>query len=103
MAQKNKFNQQVDNAPFTPVGAHTANSALSAAVPLTAPAGADRIRVQAFTANLRYTLDGTTPTATLGFRLRLDIDPVEIRIPAGATLTVIQEALNGVLQYQWGS
>ncbi len=98
-----RYNHDVDIAAFDVVGAHQSNSTLSAAVALTPPAGATRLLIQAFGANVRYTLDGTAPTATVGFRLTADADPVLLLIGAGMTVTIIQEATGASIQYQWGT
>lgn len=44
-------------------------TALSAAVSLTVPAGADFALIQAVTQNVRWRDDGTAPTATVGMQL----------------------------------
>lgn len=85
---------------FYPVGAHTELSTAGSVVTLTRPTGADGIIMQNVgSATTLYTLDGSNPTATKGFRLaassqELRIDLVELSIKvwlvSGATL-----------QYQW--
>jgi hypothetical protein len=52
---------------------------LSSAVGLTIPAGATMAWVQAETSNVRYTLDGTTPTATGGLIMRATEPPIELQ------------------------
>lgn len=86
---------------LTPVGAHTGNASLSSAVTLTPPATATAILAQALTANVRYTLDGTTPTASVGFQLKAGDSPVLIDVAPGLTIKVIQEASGADLEYQW--
>lgn len=88
---------------FTPVGAHSDGATISSATVLTAPAGANRLLIQALTQNVRYTLDGTTPTATKGFQLKAGDPPVLIPFRAGIVITVIEETATADLQYQWGS
>lgn len=90
-------------ALFTPVGAHQDGTAISSATPLVAPAGATKLLIQALTQNARYTLDGTTPTASKGFQLKAGDPPVLIPYRAGTTITVIEETATADLQFQWGS
>lgn len=85
-----------------PVGTHTSNGTLGSAVTLNKPAGANAIIIQTTGQNVRYTLDGTAPTTTLGFLLIADQAPV--RMPVGGTaVKVIQVAATAIIQYQWVS
>ncbi|MFN3652351.1 MAG: hypothetical protein ACK47B_22475 [Armatimonadota bacterium] len=88
--------------PLAPVGAHSDGLAISAAQTLAPPAGASRLLIQALGQNVRYTLDGTTPTASAGFQLRAGDPPVLIPIGSGTVVKVIEEAATADLQYQWG-
>lgn len=93
----------VSDAPFTPLGAHTQVANLASAVTLTPPARARNIVVQAFGANVRYTLDvdtTTVPTATKGFVITAGSDPVII--PIRSNIRFIQEGAGASLEYQWG-
>src|SRR5262245_23468178 len=86
---------------YNPVGAHTTNSSLSSAVTLTVPMGAAQILVmQAFGQAIRYTLDGTVPTASTGFRLAAGESDV-IPVSADTTIKVIEETASASVQYQW--
>lgn len=87
---------------FIPVGAHKSDRVISAAQTLTPPAGADRIALAASGQDVRFTLDGTAPTATNGFPLVAGAAAVVIVLPVGATLKVIQAAATATLQEQWG-
>jgi hypothetical protein len=90
---------------FYPVGAHVENGSLGSAVELTPPSNATRIMMQAFTQNVRFTLDGSTPDANTGFQLKAADPPIVIPVnpgTAGPHIQVIQEAATAVLQYQWG-
>lgn len=61
-----------------------AAAALASAQTLTLPAGTDRAWLQADTANIRYTLDGTTPTSVLGMILVSGAHrPLEISLAGG--------------------
>lgn len=94
----------LNNNAIAPIGAHTTNSSLSAAVTLTQPAGANRILLQAFTQNVRFlfteTTDTTVPTASIGFRL-LAGERIDLSVPTGTLLKVIEEAASASIQYQW--
>lgn len=87
---------------YAPVGAHSHGATITVATTLTKPAGASKIIMQALTQNVRFTLDGTTPTAAIGFQLLAGGAPFIIEVP-GASLKVIQEAATASLQYQWVS
>lgn len=88
---------------FNPIGAHTQNSSLSTVQTLTPPASANKLLVQAFVQNVRYTLDGTDPTASLGFQLKADDPPIVIPIGIGTTVKAIEEAATATLDFQWGN
>lgn len=93
---------------YEPVGVHTTNSSLASAVTLTRPSlssypNANQIRllqIQAFSQNVRYTLDGTTPTASVGFQL-LAGQVATFGIDPATVVSVIQEAASASVQYQW--
>lgn len=88
---------------FNPVGSHTTNSSLSSAVTLTPPTGATKLLIQAFTQNIRITLDGTTPTASTGFQIVAADPPLMIPVGSGMSIKVIQETASASIQYQWAS
>lgn len=96
---------QTQLAPFDQVGDHTRNATLNVAVDLNAvrPSFADKIIIQAETQNVRYTLDGTAPTATVGFLLLTTEPPVMITVSDATILQVIEAAAGGVIQYIWGT
>lgn len=90
---------------FKPLGAHSDGLAIATAqelAPGTVAPGATKLVIQVLTQNARYTLDGTTPQAALGFQLKAGDPPVMISYVAGVTVTVIEEAATADLQYQWG-
>ena len=96
--------QALNNNAIAPVGAHTTNSSLSAAVTLTQPYGANRILLQAFTQNVRLLFTEATstdvPTATKGFRL-LAGERIDLSVSTGVLLKVIEETASASIQYQW--
>lgn len=93
---------QLDN-PLRPVGAHSSGATISNATVITIPSGARYIRLQALTQNVRYTLDGTTPTTSVGFQLKAGDPPISLWVETGVALTVIQESATASLQYQFYS
>lgn len=90
---------------FTPVGSHVAGTVISSAVTITTtqPAASSKLLIQAITQNIRYTLDGTTPTASVGFQLKAGDPPVLIPVRSGMAIKVIEETATGSIQYQWGN
>ncbi len=95
---------KVDDSSLDIVGTHGTNASLASAVTLTPPAGADRIQIQVqggVDKIVRYTLDGTTPTASVGFQMYAG-DLYRIQIGTGMTLKIIQETTGTSVAYQWG-
>ncbi len=93
-----------DRQTLTPVASgFTSGRNISAATTLTPPSGATKLLVQTITQNIRYTIDGTSPTASLGFQLRAGDPPIVIPVWPGTTIKVIQEAATAVLTEQWCS
>lgn len=86
---------------FDPIGSHVDGTLIVSSTTLTPEDGATKLLIQALDQNVRITLDGTTPTASKGFRLKAGDAPVMIWI-AQATVKVIEEAASADLQYQWG-
>jgi hypothetical protein len=87
---------------FHPIGAHVDGSTISSVTLLTVPTGATKIRIQALTQNVRYTLDGSLPSTTRGFQLASGAAPIVILVDGNTSIKVIQEAATADLQYQWG-
>jgi hypothetical protein len=96
--------QSLNNNAIAPVGAHTTNSSLSSVVTLTQPLGASRILLQAFAQNVRFlfteTTNTTVPTASVGFRL-LAGERIDLSVPTGTLLKVVEETASASIQYQW--
>lgn len=91
-----------DTFEFSPVGNHSDGATISSATILAIPARATKLLIQTIGQNVRYTLDGTTPTASKGFQLAIGQAPILIPLGTGTIITVIQEAATADLQYQWG-
>jgi hypothetical protein len=88
---------------FKPIGAHVNDTDISSADALSPASGATKLMIQASDADVRFTLDGTTPTAAVGFTLVAGLGPVIILLEAGVTVTVIEEGTGAILDYQWGN
>ena len=91
----------MDMLRFDPIGSHADGTDISSAATLTPADGATKLLIQALDQNVRLTLDGTTPTASKGFKLVAGNAPVMIWT-AGATVKVIEEAATADIEYQWG-
>ena len=92
-----------DTFEFNPVGSHSDGLDISSAQTLSAPASATKVLMQTIGQNVRYTLDGTTPTPTVGFRMVSGDPPILIPLGLNTVLKVIQESATADLQYQWGA
>ncbi len=86
---------------FVPYGAHTSRADLATAQTITVPAGAEFMMMQALTQNVRFRLDKTSPTASVGFQLAAG-DTIMLPVAPGDEVRVIQEAATASLQYQFG-
>ena len=67
----NESNDFVDDRAFSfvPTGAHQDGTDYSSAATVTIPAGAKKMMIQTTDQDIRFTLDGTTPTTSKGFKL----------------------------------
>lgn len=66
------------------------------------PKNAVCIVVQAITQNIRFTLDGVTPTATVGFQLVASATPIRIDLNERITFKCAYESSGAILQYEIG-
>ena len=87
---------------FDPVGSHLQDTTIAAATTLSAPPGANKLLIQAFGANVRYTLDGVDPTATFGFQLKADDPPIVIPFGPTTIVKVIEETTTATVDFQFG-
>jgi hypothetical protein len=95
----------VTQEPFQPFGCHTQRADLAAVQVLTPPGkgegGELTCLMQCLDQNVRFTLDDqTTPTAAIGFVLRVTDPPLSVRTTK--PIRVIEEAQGATLIYQWG-
>lgn len=89
--------------PFSliPIGVHTVDNSINTATTVELPSGANALLVQATEQNARYTIDGTTPTASTGFVLKAGNDPVIILAPTeDVVFNFISETAGSVINYQ---
>lgn len=82
------------------VGTHGTDTTISTATTLTPPVGATKLILQAQGQDVRYTLDGTTPTASVGFILYAG-DTATIPVGQSAVVKVIEATSGGAVAYQW--
>lgn len=75
---------------YVTVGSATSNASLGTAVTLTRPSGANGILMSASGQSVRYTLEGSTPTANLGLLIPTGVAPVLVPLSDGMTLKVIE-------------
>lgn len=92
---------------FNPIGSHSDGGDISTATTISPPAGlalnVAKLLIQAVSQNVRYTLDGTTPTATTGFQLVAGDLPIILPVGSNTVIKVIEESATADLQYQWGN
>jgi hypothetical protein len=92
-----------DTLMFRPAGSHYDGTVISSAVTLTPVSGATKLYIQALDQNVRFTLDGTTPTSVKGFQLKAGDPLICIPLAVGTTIKVIEEAATADIQYLWGT
>ena len=71
---------------------HQQVTGLSGVKTLTLPAGARQAHLQAITQDIRYTLDGTTPSSTNGLLLSAADYPTPITLEQGLAIAKFLEA-----------
>lgn len=91
--------KQVVSSTYIPVGNHISGSFTNAAfVTLTSPEDAQFLKLQAITANLRYRIDGETPTTATGFQLAAGSD---VLIPCAVDQIIFTGEGSGNYEAQW--
>ena len=90
-------------SPFTPMAnqphvQRLVNSLFTMNIPLHCGV----VLVQALTQNIRYTTNGTNPTASSGFRLTAGNDPIAIMVTDKTTLKFVAETAGAYLEYEFG-
>lgn len=101
------YNTQVRNLltrnpnAFAPVGVHTQTAALANATAISVPDGANALLVQATGRDIRFTIDGSTPTATKGFLILAGGSPTLLMAPSDdCVFTFIETGATATLEYQ---
>ncbi len=90
---------------FRPVGSHARNTSIDTAATITPTGdavGAEYIMIQALAQNVRFTLDGSVPTAAQGFRLAVGDRQVLPLVPNITQIKVISETAGAAVEYQYG-
>ena len=96
---------RVELAPFNPLGTTRQRGDMTIVRQMLRPnwnPPATKLMVQAFTQNVRYTIDGSAPTPTFGFRLTAGNDPTILDYGPDTIIQVIEEAATAILAYCWG-
>ena len=91
-----------DEIDFVPLGAHTSTALGAGVVTPTVPLRANAVMLQSGVEATRYTLNGTTPSASVGFVLAADAVPIVIPLKRGTVLKYIRAASGAVLEQQFG-
>lgn len=87
---------------FLPRDEHHSVTDLSSVVSLDNPNGSNKLMIQVLTQNLRFTLDGSDPSATHGFQLQKNQNPIVIPVSDAVIVKVIEETASASMEYQWG-
>ena len=87
---------------FNPVSGHSQDASISGVTDLVLPGGANKVLIGAIGANVRYTLDGTAPSATFGFQLKDGDPPIVIPFGPATLLKVIEETASATIDFQFG-
>lgn len=91
-------------APFKPMAGQPHRAQLvDSLFTVNIPVGCETVLVQATVQNIRYTVNGTNPTAASGFVLIAGNDPIAIGIDLQTTvLKFISETAGAILQMEFG-
>ena len=96
MAQKvtNVFDMQ-------PIGAHQNDTTISSATSFTCPDRANGVLISALAQDVNFTLDETTPTATLGLTLKADDTVIFLPMFPGQVIKVIEQTASATINLQF--
>ena len=84
-----------------PKGSHQNDTTISAATSFTCPDTANGVLISALAQDVNFTLDGTTPTATLGLTLKADDTVIFIAMYGGQVIKVIEQAASATINLQF--
>lgn len=91
-------------APFEPLANESHRSQLvNSLFTVNLPLNCNEVLVQATVQNIRYTINGTDPTASSGFVLISGNDPISIPVTKTTVLKFISETAGAILQMQYGA
>ena len=97
--------QKVDLTVFQPLGTTRQRADLTVArtMPrINVDPTPTKVMLQAIAQNVRYTLDGSTPTPTFGFALIAGAAPTIVTYHQSTIIQVIEEGATATLVYCWG-
>lgn len=86
---------------YRSIGAHVATTLGAGATVITIPDRADGVRIATLTQDVYFTINGTVPTTSLGFKLTAGAEERFIPLSKKDTLTVIRAANGAILQHQF--
>jgi hypothetical protein len=82
-------------------GAHQTDATISSATSFTCPDTANGVLISALAQDVNFTLDGTTPTATVGLTLKADDTAVFIPMYGGQVIKVIEQTATATINVQF--
>lgn len=89
--------------PFTPwIDEPHRSNLVDTLLTLNIPTGVEEVLVQATVQNIRYTTNGTNPTASSGFVLISGNDPIAIPVTKNTKLKFISETAGAILEFEYG-
>lgn len=97
--------KRVEIAPFNPQGTTRQRADMVTVQTVGRPnfaIPATKVMLQAFDQNVRFTLDGSAPTPTFGFRITAARDPIMVTFGPDTLIQVVEEAATATLVYCWG-
>lgn len=90
-----------DFIPMQDGQSHQTYTLATTATTLSVPLNANGILIQALTQNVRFTLDGTTPTSSKGFQLKAGDPPLMIPLQRQIVLKFVAETAGAILEYEY--
>lgn len=102
-------NSRYSGIGFIPIGAHQQDATVSSSTTIE-PSGLDdglesqvnAVMIQTTSRDVRYTLDGTTPTSTKGFLMYSGQVPIIIPLCGNTSLKLIEVGATATVEYQFG-
>jgi hypothetical protein len=86
---------------MVPIGEQTTDTTVSSATSFTAPERANAALMSAITQSCNFTIDGTTPTATVGLTLKAGDSAIMIPVIPGQVIKVIEQTATANFNIQW--